>query len=1149
MMFRKTAIVSLITLFLSLNLVVGQNNAIDLPEVIKPSPTVANLMQFEEVPISHYTGQPNISIPLFSKGLNKDLGLGLTLQYNTQGIKVDNRSSWTGTGWSLFAGGSISRTVRGGIPDEITKGSSASGKETGVLHNDDYWNYDNLSIPDKEEFNWKAVGSSADRYDTDPDLYQFNFLNYSGRFAIVKVGSVLTPKLISKNANIKIEFNFNATTYVISSFTVTDPYGYKYVFDIIETTKTHPFSGSTPQGGVGSIPASGGSNYFNVNSAWHLSKVKTSNNVELATFNYTSVVEDYTASVSRTTNDITNLLHRTDKLINDYNVSILKPESTISYNTIQATTKKLSSIVFKDGTSVSYTLSTTAHPETGGKYLTDVIIKDENSVENKRFTLTYETTTDTSTSPTSYRLWLMKVEEKAGTLINEYQLAYNNKENLPGFDSFERDPWGYYSGIWLSVSGCTTASTYNDHTVKTGLLSSITYPTGGIKEFNFEHNSYSYLQDQAIGYDDYMQNPRNVVTQQFNGSFSYTYPSSLPLPSVIGSITLDFTQDLNIDIDVTAGNAYENIHRISLKDGNGFEKRIPMDADCYVTGIPAGAYDISLEYHDDILADPYSISGNITINYQEEAAQLDQEMIGGGVRIKDVIFKNDASGPDQKKITYTYNDETNASVSSGVLDTPSFYKGFERRYSLNKTHYLFRRQFNISSEFEPATATYSIVETGLNIELSQGNYVGYRHVKMSEQGNGYSTFSFTSPYEYPSPFGVFGLPYSSPAPNLDYKRGLPLKQKVFDNANRILKEVSNLNTSSLPDYEFTEDAIFTSRATYKTDSCPWFQFYDHYAFYENKNGEINIPTCGGQGTPCILTFDDCGLGAFTHLDTGFNSGWAKLLGSTTKDYFYDTLGNQSVTESRQTFEYNSVNFQQKRVHSYMDVSGVEKHYKTELFYPVESYPTSDYTSAQQADIAKMVVLNKINAPIYKREYVDGVIQSTSQSIYNEFHTDLVELEEIKVSKGTSSPEKRLAYHGYYSDGNIQEVSKEHGAHAVYIWGYDETLPVAKIENASYNEVSSQVSNIQNLSDLDDDHCMDSGSCKEKTLRAVLNALRDSLPNAMVTTYTYDPAVGITSVTDPKGYTSYYFYDDLNRLDSVKDADGNILSKNAYNYKQ
>ena len=70
----------------------------------------------------------------------------------------------------------------------------------------------------------------------------------------------------------------------------------------------------------------------------------------------------------------------------------------------------------------------------------------------------------------------------------------------------------------------------------------------------------------------------------------------------------------------------------------------------------------------------------------------------------------------------------------------------------------------------------------------------------------------------------------------------------------------------------------------------------------------------------------------------------------------------------------------------------------------------------------------------------------------------------------------------------------------------------------------------------------------KNLRTALNALRTAFPDAMVTTYTYDPLVGITSMTDPKGYTVYYEYDDFNRLQRVKDQDGYIMSENKYYYR-
>ena len=64
----------------------------------------------------------------------------------------------------------------------------------------------------------------------------------------------------------------------------------------------------------------------------------------------------------------------------------------------------------------------------------------------------------------------------------------------------------------------------------------------------------------------------------------------------------------------------------------------------------------------------------------------------------------------------------------------------------------------------------------------------------------------------------------------------------------------------------------------------------------------------------------------------------------------------------------------------------------------------------------------------------------------------------------------------------------------------------------------------------------------------MNLLRDQLSNSMITTYTYDPLIGVTSITDPRGNVVYYDYDDFHRLQFVKDRDGNVVSKTEYNYK-
>ena len=135
-------------------------------------------------------------------------------------------------------------------------------------------------------------------------------------------------------------------------------------------------------------------------------------------------------------------------------------------------------------------------------------------------------------------------------------------------------------------------------------------------------------------------------------------------------------------------------------------------------------------------------------------------------------------------------------------------------------------------------------------------------------------------------------------------------------------------------------------------------------------------------------------------------------------------------------------------------------------------------------------------------------------------------------------EKKLTYDSYDSAGNLTQYTPEGGVPVSIIWGYNKTQPIAKIENATYSSVASYVSNLEALSNTG----------TEANLITALNQLRTALPNAMVTTYTYKPLVGVSSITDPKGQTVYYNYDGLGRLQNVKDAQGNLLSENEYHYK-
>ena len=62
---------------------------------------------------------------------------------------------------------------------------------------------------------------------------------------------------------------------------------------------------------------------------------------------------------------------------------------------------------------------------------------------------------------------------------------------------------------------------------------------------------------------------------------------------------------------------------------------------------------------------------------------------------------------------------------------------------------------------------------------------------------------------------------------------------------------------------------------------------------------------------------------------------------------------------------------------------------------------------------------------------------------------------------------------------------------------------------------------------------------------------------VVTTYTYDPLIGVTTITPPSGIREQYLYDTANRLKEIqvreRDNTGNYVVKTIkelkYNYKQ
>jgi hypothetical protein len=88
-----------------------------------PSPNAASLGVYGQIPVNYFTGIPDISIPIHTIRL-KEIEIPITLRYHLASVKPDATPGWTGLGWALEAGGSITRIING-KKDEMTKSEVA----------------------------------------------------------------------------------------------------------------------------------------------------------------------------------------------------------------------------------------------------------------------------------------------------------------------------------------------------------------------------------------------------------------------------------------------------------------------------------------------------------------------------------------------------------------------------------------------------------------------------------------------------------------------------------------------------------------------------------------------------------------------------------------------------------------------------------------------------------------------------------------------------------------------------------------------------------------------------------------------------------------------------------------------------------------
>jgi YD repeat-containing protein len=179
--------------------------------------------------------------------------------------------------------------------------------------------------------------------------------------------------------------------------------------------------------------------------------------------------------------------------------------------------------------------------------------------------------------------------------------------------------------------------------------------------------------------------------------------------------------------------------------------------------------------------------------------------------------------------------------------------------------------------------------------------------------------------------------------------------------------------------------------------------------------------------------------------------------------------------------------------------------------------------------------SNIDSVVYKTNDIE-----TSKLKYSYTSPYLPRLSSVYNYKGDNCKEyTELKYNGY---NKVTEVKTKRDIIA-YIWAYGNTKPVLKAVGITFSELEDVIeSNGKTINWINDTMKTD-----EDSVNAFFNKLRDVLPKVFITTYTYEPLKGISSITDPNGRTTYYDYDFYGRLTDVKDDNKFIINSYEYNY--
>lgn len=1038
-------------------------NLSKLIEVIPPSPNAASLGKYGDIDVSLSSGMANVAIPIYSYQ-SSNLTLPVSLSYSSNGFRVDEIASRVGNGWILNAGGVITRTVYGQIDESSQRLKPPTGFPEPTKATLDYLH--------------TLASDDANNFDSEQDLFSFNFNGYSGKFIL---DDSMHPVLLT-HSNIKIENDFNSSDW---NFRIISGDGIQYFFGGEAREITNK---SQTGAGCGKI-------YRNAAvTSWYLKKIIHPNRDTVNLF-YDPVRMSYYTGISQSA---------FYKVFNPGGCTTCPSyQNTTCVTSLTTDGVLLREIKSSGGARVRFFY--TGRSDLNDSLLARIEIYRPDGSVARVFNLEYTQAVANGFSNSYqtknelfYRPFLTKfIERSADSVqVKTHMFQYNNISNLPPRLAFAQDHYGYFNGrnnnTLLTTSKDDWLSEYlpqanadrepDPEYSSRGMLAKVIYPTGGEDTLIYEGNTT--YEEVAI------PPPTGILVAD---AYSSDVSGGM---QVANSDTVLISEDQHVTIYASASSDGDDpIHNrgtvsiIKLPSGTAVFSRSVTPTEPLSATIPLGK---GISYYMQVRASGVQTQVSSTLRYLDGPVTYTyKNMPAAGIRIKKTISRSKSS-PDVVR-RYYYNSLADTARSSAV-------------YLFRTTYF---KPLTTKIGCDPTTCSYTSCQyyalysnTQQNLYVYGGSPVMYRTVVEGVGENfegGGIEHTYTVANDIPGNNLMGDNIASAPFTSYSWKNGREVYQFIFKKNGSVNVPVQETFT------HFKEDS--------RVDS--------EYVSYVVNEKYVRDCQSDPPSQNEIEAFD---LLSYSHF-----KNWSYV--DSVKTRTYDDTGS-AYMERLEITEYGNVSHAMPT--SITSTSSDNKVEVVKNFYPADLAFNGGEESARQTLIAQNII-----TPVLLKQFVrDNTNIAQSKTGYTITPENLVLPQTQSTQTGNNIMEKRVEFHKYNAAGKLLEQSKSGDVHQVFLWGYRSLYPVARIVGTDYATASSFVNmNILNSPSSD------------QQLRMELDKIRVGLAgkNALVSSYTYSPLVGITSETDPSGKTTYYEYDGLGRLKVIKDKDGKVLKVFDYQY--